>query len=371
MAVYRLTVTTLSPLHIGDGDELRKEFDFAVHDNRTYRLDVDALLEARGSRLAPNRQGNYPPPAKLLEDADYSDLHSPFFRYVLPGIPRSGKDYTSLRSHIKDSNDYPYIPGSSLKGALRTALGWTGWKDINLALDRSMVGRGKYPAAQALERKIFGRDPNHDLLRALQVSDCAGIPKPGARLRVVNAQVLTARASSSPVELEAIRGDSTFSGTLHIDEYLFTPQAEGELGFSSRRRWLDELLPRVQQHSQARLQTLVSWFEQAEGTAEIAQFYRKLEKFELAPNQALLQLGWGVGWDGTTFSTRLQENQALFEQIISDFQLNRAGRDAPPRRAGDPFPHSKRVAMRIDKAGQPGVAAAPMGWVLLETERIK
>ena len=51
MTVYRVNIQTLSPLHIGDGDELRQDFDFAVHGNNTYRLDEDAILLAKGDDI--------------------------------------------------------------------------------------------------------------------------------------------------------------------------------------------------------------------------------------------------------------------------------------------------------------------------------
>ncbi len=367
MAVYNITLTTLSPLHIGDGNELRFGFDYMVDNDHTYRLNLDALLEARGESLRPDRMGKYPEPGTLLKPTDFQNVE--LFRYIIPGTPRSGKAYASLRSCIKDVYDCPYIPGSSLKGAFRTALAWTGWKEINIRLDRTAIGRNRSWAAQPLEKKIFGTDPNHDLLRALQVSDLVGSRKPGARMVVVNAQVLTKKAAGSPVELEAIAGDTVFKGSIHIDETLFSQMAERELGFGSRRHWLDELLPRVQKRSLARLQNLSTWFEEAQGTANVANFLRQLQKASLKPNQALLQLGWGTGWDGTTFGTHLQQDPHLFEQLVTDFRMHKANRNAPPRRPGDPFPRSKRAVMKLVK-GQPA-AVAPLGWVLLDMEKVK
>ena len=113
MSVYTVNLTTLTPLHIGDGDELRQDFDFVVHDGRTYRLDEDAVLLAKEKQLAPDRQGRYPLPGRLLQEADYRDAG--LFRYVLPGFPRSRKSDARMKSFIKDVRDRPYIPGSSLK----------------------------------------------------------------------------------------------------------------------------------------------------------------------------------------------------------------------------------------------------------------
>ena len=73
MTVYDVTLQTLSPLHIGDGNELRQDFDFVVRDNYTYRLDEDAILRVKEKQLQPDRQGHYPLPGKLLTDGDFEN----------------------------------------------------------------------------------------------------------------------------------------------------------------------------------------------------------------------------------------------------------------------------------------------------------
>lgn len=367
MTVYRLTLQTLSPLHIGDGGELHQDFDYVVQQNRTYRLDEDAILLAKEKKLQAVRGGQYPPPGKLLDlPGDLENAR--FFRYALRGAPRSQQTDSIVRTFIKDVSDRPYVPGSSLKGAIRTALAWMGWKDVRPALDRNAIGRSRSWAGQPLEKKLFGRDPNHDLLRALHVSDLFGPQEAGQGLAVVNAQVLTLRSHGSPIELEALIGNTTLQGSLTVDEALFAPWAERELGFQNRKHWLDgkEMTARLQAHSRARIDQLAAWFERAEGGQKIAGFYRDLAAANPGPYGALVQLGWGSGWDGKTFWTHLQADPQLFEQLVREFRMTRPGKMALPRRPGDPFPKSRRVAMTV-KDRIP-LAAAPFGWVLLTLE---
>lgn len=366
MSVYQLIVQTLSPLHIGDGDELRQDFDFIVHQARTYRLDEDAVLREKEKLLRPGRDGRYPAPGHLLESADYNNQD--LFRYVLRGFPRSKKTDARIKTFIKDVRDCPYIPGSSVKGALRTALAWTGWNEVKPRLEPGAIGRRKSWAGQPLERKLFGPDPNRDLLRTLHVADLFGPTMPGEGLLLVNAQVLTKRSASSPIELEAVPGDITFTGSLTIDESLFMPFAEKQLHFSNRRHWLEELMARSQAHSQARIKHLVEWYESADGTEAIAKFYRQLVSVKPGQNRALLQLGWGSGWDGKTFWTHLQQDPQFFERLVQDFRMHRAGRNTPPRKPGDAFPRSRRAVMVVkDNVARP---AAPFGWVLVEMKTL-
>lgn len=363
MTVYKVNLQTLTPLHIGDGDELRQDFDFAVHNRNTYRLNEDAILFAKSDSLRPDARGHYPPPGKLLGEVDFQN--SNLFRYKLHGTPRSTKTDARMKSFIKDVKDRPYIPGSSLKGVIRTALAWTGWDEVKPKLDRSAVGTSKSWAGQPLEKKLFGSDPNHDLLRVLHVSDLFGPKEAGEGLLIVNAQVLTKKNAQSPIELEALPGDIAFEGSLTIDETLFSSIAEPELHFSNRRHWLDHLVERLQAHSRARIAELLEWFEEADQSyAAIANFYRRLHETQLGTTQAVIQLGWGSGWDGKTFWTHLQSNPKLFEQLIEDFRMHKAGKDSPPRKLGDAFPRSKRAAMVI-KNGRPQIVA-PFGWALLE-----
>ena len=365
MTVFTVSIQTLSPLHIGDGNTLRQNFEFVTNAGKTWRLNEDEILRLNEARLRPGPNGHYPTPGELVLQNPANFSNPKLFRYILPGVARSGRTYGELRSFIKDVQDRPYIPGSSLKGALRTALAWTGWSEVGLHLtDRSDIGRSKYWAAQPLERKIFGRDPNHDLLRALHVSDLFGVKKPGGRLMVVNAQVLTPKKSQSPIEVEALPGDVTFTGSLTLDEALFASFAEPELHFGNRRHWLAELTSRAQKHSQVRIAQLAEWFENAEGYHEIAKFYRQLQNAQLSAHQALIQLGWGSGWDGKTFGSHLQEDEHLFEQLISDFRMHKSSKDSPPREVGDAFPRSKRAAMRVNQGVSSAVA--PFGWVLVE-----
>jgi CRISPR-associated protein Csm5 len=216
-----------------------------------------------------------------------------------------------------------------------------------------------------LERKLFGPDPNHDLMRALHVADLFGPGEAGEGLLLVNAQVLTRKNAQSPIELEALPGDISFHGSITIDETLFSPFAESELHFGNRRHWLDGLIARVQSHSEARINELLDWFESADSNyAAVTNFYRRLKEIKPGATQALVQLGWGSGWDGKTFWSHLQSDELFFEQLVSDFRMHKSAPGSPPRKPGDEFPRSKRAAMVIRK-GEPHVVA-PFGWALLE-----
>jgi len=286
----------------------------------------------------------------------------------VPGVPRSLAAGSQLREQIKTGADQPFLPGSSLKGALRTALAWQGWADFGLRPGRQVIDeRNARFAARPVEKALFGEDPNHDLLRALQVSDSD--PVGADRLILLNVKVLTARGDSAPVEVEGIRPDTRFTLRIKLDWQLFSDWA-GRRGFAlgGRREWLENLAAILNAHALQRIRRQRAWYD-ARGSKRPAGFYAQMENLRLAPNQFVTQIGWGAGWDAKTLGSRLkEEDERFFDWLAAQpkLQLTRRG---VPRRPGSPFPNSRRVAMIRQKTGEGKyneIPAAPMGWVVVE-----
>lgn len=367
-AIYTLKVSVLTPLHIGSGEDLLHEYDYAIYNGRTWRLNDAALLEAQdvddpalAEKLART------PPARLLQPADFRP-DSPFFRYVIQGTPRSQAEGAQVREQLKDAFDRPYLPGSSLKGALRTALAWHAWGQMGLKPEIAKLGRREW-AAQEYEHMLFGPDPNHDLLRALQVSDSQ--PVGTDRLMLVNARVLNRTGTlGSPIELEAIRPDTVFELSLKLDLALFDDWAKRR-GLNLRgAKWLQNLPAVIQAHTRQRTAQEIAWFRPVGTGARLRSFYEKqLGAARLEPHQVLLQLGWGTGWEGKTFGAHLRQDARFLEQVIQKYRLAR-GRRQP----GDPFPKSRRVLVSFAQDSQGRrreTPASPLGWVLVEMVKQK
>ena len=361
--LFDVTVTPLTPLHIGSGTLLLKDYDYAVYGNATWRINEDALLEAQNvddPRMAETLAKT--PPAQLLKPADFKS-DSPFFRYQLAGKPRSKDKGAQLQEQLKTVRDEIYLPGSSLKGAIRTALAWHGWTETGIKATRNDLERDRKYAGRRLEKQIMGSDPNHDLLRALHVSDSA--PAGKDRLLVLNAQVVTRGSLGSPIELEAIQPDTPFHLTIKIDLALFSDWAKkSRLQLGGNPAWLNQLSQLIQSHTQQRLEAELTWYKERPGAQRTAGFYQQLVSARLPPNSCLLQIGWGTGWEGKTFGSHLQADPRFMEHIITTYRLAKGKRDP-----GDPFPKSRRAIVRVtkDKSGRihqrPGL---PLGWVLME-----
>lgn len=367
---YAVTVRTLTPMHIGNGRVLLNQYDYAVKSARTWRineyefLDVqnvdDPAIVAMLERTAP---------AELLKDADFVE-GSPLFRYVMKGTPRSSGKGAELREQVKSTlGDSPYLPGTALKGALRTALAWHGWEQQNMRADASRLNRRREFAAQAFERDLFGPNPNTDLLRALIVSDSEPVGQD--RLMVANARVLTAgNKQESPIEVEAIRPDTSFKLTVKIDRMLFSDWARKRGLQLAHEDWLDGIASITHRHAKERIDAELKWFGAAQGATTPATVYRELSQSALkaSPSQCLVQLGWGTGWGSKTFGSRLTGNEIFMDRIIADYRLAKGS-----RMAGDAFPKSRRVTMSYlkDAAGNASeVPGYPMGWAWASFKRM-
>lgn len=358
--LYHLKISTLTPLHIGSGHDLLHEYDYAIYKGQTWRINDAALLDAQqADTIALANQLSRTPPANLLADTDF-DPAKAWFRYVIKGTPRSAAEGAQIREQLKNVNDQPFLPGSSLKGALRTAIGWHAWDVLGLEAEASRLQPRREWAGQDYEREIFGANPNRDLMRALQVSDSRATAK--ETLMVVNARVLHQHgAPSAPVEMEAIRSDMTFECDLKIDTALFSAWAGDQL---RGREWLEDLPSIANAHSRAIISADRDWFAHAKGAQRVIAFYDQLLKANLGRSSFLLQLGWGGGWQGKTFGSHLQADEDFLEYIIHDYRLARGRRES-----GDAFPKSRRVAVAFQRRPDGGVdeiPALPLGWVLVE-----
>jgi CRISPR-associated protein Csm5 len=367
---YQLTITTLSPLHIGTGSTLRRGFDYVTHKGQTWVFDAAALAELLFDQDPQDfeRMAQGAPAGDLIRDNEYHP-DNPIFRYVMKGEPRAVSRGAELQEQIKDAWDRPYIPGSSLKGALRTALMYVGWQQRQLQFDpRNLKDNVKF-AAQPLEQQVLGGKPgrpgdapNFDLLRILQVSDSN--PDEQKRLRLLNVQVAAGNKTGSPIELEAIPREVTFTASLTLDGFLRKEEPVRQMGWEEDQlKWI-KAIPRVANHfTKTRLnQELARWENSG---APIRSFYLTLARTFGELNERsefLLQLGWGGGWDSKTLGDLLTGNSQAFFQVVKRFERQMDRQRS--FRKGDRYPKSRRVIVRDE---QPQM---PLGWIRVRMERV-
>lgn len=352
---YEVKIRTLTPLHIGTGNILLRDYDYVTTEDRTLVLNQEAILTQEYERTGrvPDR-----PAGRFVAPADLKD-GSPLVRYSLAGATSVGQ----IQEQIKDVQGQCYLPGSSIKGALRTVLMAHALRSRAFVPDLDTLAGAKSWAAQPWERAIFGQKPNSDLLRALQVADTQPLVQSAQRLTLLNAQVFSGGVPSAPVWVEAIPHGQSFQTVIRVDDWLLQEQA-GRFGWKDKSRWLTDLPALGQAWAVERLNKERAFAEEKR-MENPAKACAQLLKYRLASNQFMLQVGWGTGWSGITVGTLLS---------LSDQRRvrERYGLGRPPRARGEvrldpnkPFPNSRRlhVARGTGASAEPGV---PLGWVVVE-----
>jgi CRISPR-associated protein Csm5 len=355
---YRLRVRSLSPVHVGsgEGDLARAALEFMPLGDRLAVLDPDKLTRGLGEAQL-NRLWAGVPLAEIVE-ALRPDQLAEMAAYTLPA-PRDRVD--RIRPHIKIAGapPRPYLPGSSVKGALRTALAWAMVRDGLVAVGAQDLGRSRYFADAAVERALFGSDPNHDLLRALHVGDTDGL-LPGDALSLSQVSVYSLQRSGRLLpkgaqyrfHLETIDAGAEMSATARRDNYLLEPELAARLRWDKGRAYLIEVVRHANDFA-ARLIEQEADFYRRYGPPPLVGFYEQLAQVlaqvKAAGHTCLCQIAWGAGWTAKTVGTALDE--ATLARIKRDFNLGRTGSDI--------FPKTRRL---VEVNGQP---AAPLGWLML------
>lgn len=361
-------IELLSPLHIGTGTDLLEGVDWIQHGGYVYMANQDALLETVFDRAGEEGRTDAAIASAIagmtlkdLVDAGYLTREdftadSPLFRYRLGGTPAMNQ----IREQIKDVYGRPYLPGSSLKGALRTVLAVGGATVHKIGFER--LGRSRSWAAQPVERELFGRNPNYDLLRALQVSDSEPLNPDCLSLVRVNIYPTAGQQTQRGLDLdvETLRHGVTLQVPVKIEGYLLSDQAERELQFGDRKDWLLNLPRWGRVVAGRRIADEIEFFKRREDGRFALSFYSRLAQTwdRLGDDEFLLQVGWGTGWRSKTFGRLLQEDAQTFERLLRDYRMT----IERGRRPGDPFPRTRHL-VRIGE--HPSV---PLGWMRVKME---
>lgn len=367
-------VELLSDVHIGAGAELVKDIDWiAPGDGYIYFAHSDRLLDevfrrAEADGMPMKQVANVLAGSTLadlvkmkwLTPTDFGPQH-PLFKYRLRGSPAT----VNIREQIKDVYGQPYLPGSTLKGALRTVLAIYAAPKVKPDLQR--LERSRSWAALPIERQLFGSDPNHDLLRALQVGDSQPVPPAQLRLRRAHiyptaSKTYRGRSRGLDVDVETLARGTVFEMPLHVPTELLTDRGTP---FDQRRReelarwenqagWLGRLATAGRENARMILEQEIAFYQERKDVPAVHRFYQEVvDAFtNLERTEFMVVIGWGGGWHTKTLSALLKRDPAYFEQLVSRYHLNPTGTHKP----GDPFPKSRHL-LRFDD--QPG---PPLGW---------
>lgn len=356
---YRLRIETLSPIHVGAGGEdlRRRTPDFLPVGDRLIIIDVDKLSQV----LSTSQIDRLTAGVSLsdLIDGLRTDQKEALAAYSLPTAER---DVQTIRPHIKLPGARPYLPGSALKGAVRTGLAWCMLVDGVARVNGSKLKGSRYWAGSKLEQALLGRDPNHDLLRALQIGDSAGLEGPNgldlAQVAVYSIQKGRQLGPKGPrfrFHVEVMPEGVALVADGRRDNFILRPERAQELHFGSGPAYLSRLPYQANRFAEALIEQEGEFYRRY-GPSGVAAFYDQLQDRLMALDRertCLLQVAWGTGWTSKTVGSGL--SQALITEIRGRYRLGRRGQ---------PFPKTRRLVERDSEA------VLPPGWLQVTFEPV-
>ncbi len=306
---YRFTVIT--PVHIGSGVKLgktdiaRQGSLFTVVDMESvfsrFKGDLsvfDDVFENRDFDLFAFLKSNRIP---LNEVKKYSIANPDNIRFA-----------SEILEMIKTGMGNPLIPGSSIKGAIRTVIWWHLVRseekqpllkeELKKVINSKSKDLKEQRADDELDKKLFGKDPNHDFMRGLQVGD---VEFTLSDMKLVESKVLNLTKENGfgwkfTICSESLKSGVASAGKMKIEDFLFDDLAK-HLNFSDDKKELLANLPeKCNEFARTFIADEIAFFESC-NMKEMITFYEGLQKEIPADNSSfLLHLGWGSGWRGMT-----------------------------------------------------------------------
>jgi CRISPR type III-A-associated RAMP protein Csm5 len=360
---FHCEVQLLSPVHIGNGEKYVNNFDFICENNKGRIFDHKRLFTLV-ERLDRDQITSF---TTAIEDANLSNWlrsnHVNLNGAVIHSFNWSNHPPNYINRQIRDGLGRPIIPGSSLKGAFRTAILSRLVNDdqnnpINKAIETLLKNQGKVKleyADSSLTSGLLGKNANVNLMRSLSVADFTFAPR-DVQIQEAYVTSLTSGTKFSrktwSIWLEKLNQGATATGQISFDDFLM---AKGKEPFHFKAdltlAWLVEALRnRTARALDSELDFLRD--KTGDGIMGIKEFYEKLAKdqMNLPENETIVQFAWGSGWKGMT--GELIGPQLLTNEVRNKLRL-------ATNRLNAPFPKTRRVAIT-------GNAALPMGWFRLK-----
>lgn len=353
-------IKTLTSVHIGSGEVLQIGSDFVKGKmGNNYVLAVvspEKVLDLIGEEhlqdwvVAIERKestGNvvkrFAPNAKV---EDYAK------RIVLEWSEAHERD--TLKEHIHNGQGKPYIPGSSIKGAIRTAILASLAENVNDAerkIDVSANGKKK-TNANKVEKELFGSDPNNDVFRFLQVGDAYFGECYTVSLRMVNINERTSKIfwdKSKSQMIEALPSEdiTRFEMKLNVEGYNKSKEKWSTIGdLPNIMSSYESLFEAINNHTIRLLDFELEYWKERSDRDDSDKVECYLEKIESIKNEAqncgkgkecVLRIGHGSGWNFITggWARDLDNFESLVVPVSRPNNQNYSEYDFPKTRRVD------------------------------------
>jgi len=348
----KLILETLSPIHIGSGEKYSSS-EFFYNSNRIFRLDINkiySILDQKDKDIFLDYLEN--PNFRLGDFLKGKDIS--ISELKLYSLKYNGSALYEITEHIKTSFN-GYVPGSSLKGAIRTAI-FIAFMGDNEVKKIGEIFKIKDFKKRNDKVKYFidkflssgGKNSSYsDLMRFVQISDFI----PVKDLCVYNIQSLEAEGNKwkwykrngrvVQTYLETIMAGERLEGDIN---FTYNKQMHKSLGLKYKSDIIDiiEIKRLIHSFSNAIINHEIAFSERYE-IDFLLEFYKKLKNIN-TEDSPVIKLGQGSGYLATTIGLELKKNPDVFEEVRKSLR---------GRSYSFEFPKTRRIVMEEKK---------PLGW---------
>lgn len=381
----RCRVELLSPLHIGNGNEL-KMVDFYLNDDKKLikRIDFDKFTSycfENGINLMEELNKRHYKTGRDFSITKFMDAEvidpDDFTSYGVSAIieKRERESEFVVKEHIKCGG--AYIPGSSIKGAIRTALMWSFlnadsnkdilFDELGFWLNKNKItNRDLKKIGDQISHKVFGEDAHNDILRVLRISDTGTIDLEHLEVSEIK---IVGNPQEIPVYVENLKTGTEATFDLYLDEDMLNTEKK-ELDFKNHklREYINKskICEACNTFSKRVVEEHLRYlWENYNCESTIDEFERLRSKIEgCGDNEAVLHIGWGGGWYSTTIGL-LVETYPEFTTSAEGGERKWYLREGTLRhkfKLGK-NPRTRRYAFRFPKTRRITIKGEPLGWV--------
>lgn len=347
----KVSIKTITPVHVGSGAEYEKEADFIFfkQENNVAFIDTSKVLSIIGESnighwitCIENKESLLSLLKKRKSDLKSADVSS---RTV---TCRGEPTKPVIRVQIHSGNGKAMVPGSSLKGSIRTAVFSEKLLDSPELVHRGANlkdGNGRFKDA-ILIKSILGNDPYRDIFRLLQVGDVEFQKTEVIQTDVINKHFNNWRLKPEITQfIEAIPEGQSAMLDLKFNNNLLL-YAGHYFNENANSLELDQLFRLTKEHTARLLEEEYNYWNDQSNPAELGEYTDYLSDLiaqvdRCNSNETILRLGWGTGFRNMTGD---------WHGLMSDQDYNDLLRKIRPNHSTDlVFPKTTR----FKKGGQP------------------
>ena len=332
--IYEYEITTLSPIHIGSGEEYLYGID--IIDNKI--MDLNSLMKKLSNDNDKDKLDELSKNIASGNILDFYNNNKDLFKKAILGEIGIDIGNSNIKRFIKDGFGNLFLPGSSLKGSIRTAIihfllvnkkneiGTQLTKLLENYLEKNKENKKPQPfkyADSGLLKSTLGKDPNHNLMRILNVTDSKPFTE---HKNIYKVEVFGSKKLTTFYEM--IPQNTKIYGCIKIDKFL--RQHINELRMKNFP--CDELLDVINKMSAKIISYHLGYASLLNKKEEYNSFFGNIFN-KLKDNEAILNLGAGIGWIGMT-GDLIEDNKS------ADI---RDALDLAPNHKNFPFPKTRRL----------------------------